>query len=601
MNSSPSNAAHSPGSFPGGRAAPAPGQEHRDPTVESDEFPTVQVELSVAGATELVGRVLARIRDEAARALAEERDAARTLTGAGRGVLDWGSSLQGTVQPDDGEESGAASHPAGSAPGQLDPAKARRHAQILRDLAEIEGLARHVDAARTWAAGRVDEASAREYGAEGLARQHSFRSPSALTAAVAGISERTAQRRIRLAKLTRTDITLQGEATPGAFSAVAAALAAGTLGIDSAEAIVTGLTRVIRRTGASEHTAAAERELVSLATTGTAGLRHTAEDVARLTEHVAELLDPDGAAPDEAERRSKRFLRLTPLVDGMTRLSGLLDPESAAIMSALVTPTERERAQEWAEHQRTEHAEQEDTGAETSGPRSAPGSEAGLDPAPDDRTPAQRTLDRLIDGIRTHLGTRNAGIATGTSTLVNIHVSAEALQNGTGPSWTDGLFAPLSADSALRELCDGKHAVTLFGSDGAVLAQGRAQRLFTPPQKLALAARDGGCVWPGCAAPPVDCDAHHVIPWSEHHHHGPTDVSNGVLLCRFHHRRIHANMHGGRPPADSWSIRMIRELPHLIPPQLLDWNRTPQPLGRRRIRRTTPARAPARSGNAGPP
>ncbi|MEB4613213.1 HNH endonuclease signature motif containing protein, partial [Leucobacter sp. M11] len=231
------------------------------------------------------------------------------------------------------------------------------------------------------------------------------------------------------------------------------------------------------------------------------------------------------------------------------------------------------------------------TGADTKGP-----SGTSTDPTPDDRTPAQRTLDRLIDGIRAHLAERNAGVATGASTLVNIHVSAESLQDGTGPAWADGIFAPLSAETALRELCDGKHAITIFGTTGAVLAQGRAQRLFTPAQKLALAARDGGCVWPGCDAPPTDCDAHHVIPWSEHNLNGPTDVKNGVLLCRFHHRRIHEHARDGLGAEHRWTIRMIRELPHLIPPERLDWNRTPRPLGRRRtgVRHRTRGRSPAR-------
>lgn len=497
--------------------------------------------------------VVTRLRDEAARAPVEERATARHVAGTGRGVLDWGGSLQGVVPPGGSVEHGP--------DGQLDPARARRHEHIFRDLAEVEALARQVDGARTWAAGRVDEASAHELGAEGLAKQHNFRSPAALTAAVAGVSERTARQRIRLAKLTPTGTTLLEEVTPGAFPAVATALHQGTLGAESAEVIVTGLSRVIRRIGSSERTEAAERELIALATADSAGLRHTAEDVAHLTEHVAELLDPDGAAPDEGERCTKRFLRLTPLSDGMTKLSGLLDPESAAVLSAFVIPTERERAQEWVEHGRAPTPDGPGAGSGFLDPepsaRSAARCEPVIegqyadrvqDPAPDNRTRAQRTLDRLIDGVRAHLRTRNAGLTTGTSTLVSIHVSAEALQDGNGPAWTDGLFAPLSAGTALRELCD----------------------------------------------------AHHVIPWNQHHLHGPTDVGNGVLLCRFHHRRIHANMQGEQPPGDRWTIKMIRELPHLIPPQHLDWNRTPRPLGRRRLRRTTPARAPSHTRSPGP-
>ncbi|MEB4616085.1 DUF222 domain-containing protein, partial [Leucobacter sp. M11] len=345
MNFFPSTDAAFPGFHPGGVAVPGNASETSSSEAVAPEnraAATVTIPLTVAGLTEAAHLILTELRDEAARALAEEHAAARDTAGAGQGVLDWGGGLQGVIQPD------------GATEGVLDPAKARRHERILADLAGVEALARHVDAARIWAAGRVDEASAREYGSEGLARQQNFRSPGALTASVTGVSERTARQRIRLAKRTRTATNLLGEPVPGPFPAVAAALDAGELGTDAAEVIVAGLSRVTKRIGASEQTGAAERELVALAGSDTGGLRHSAEEVARLTEHAVELLDPDGAAPDEYERRQKRFLRLTPLSDGMTRLTGLLDPESAAIMTALVTPTERERAKEWAEHRRAE-------------------------------------------------------------------------------------------------------------------------------------------------------------------------------------------------------------------------------------------------------
>jgi hypothetical protein len=51
-----------------------------------------------------------------------------------------------------------------------------------------------------------------------------------------------------------------------------------------------------------------------------------------------------------------------------------------------------------------------------------------------------------------------------------------------------------------------------------------------------LAARDGGCRFPGCDRPLAWCDAHHVIPWSAG---GPTDQGNLAMLCRRHHRAVH--------------------------------------------------------------
>src|SRR5947207_1071753 len=51
-------------------------------------------------------------------------------------------------------------------------------------------------------------------------------------------------------------------------------------------------------------------------------------------------------------------------------------------------------------------------------------------------------------------------------------------------------------------------------------------------QFRALAVRDGGCRFPGCARPVSWCEAHHVVPWEDG---GPTDRANLVLLCWRHH------------------------------------------------------------------
>jgi hypothetical protein len=69
------------------------------------------------------------------------------------------------------------------------------------------------------------------------------------------------------------------------------------------------------------------------------------------------------------------------------------------------------------------------------------------------------------------------------------------------------------------------------------LAVGRSQRTATPAQLKALTVRDGGCIHPGCSRTSAYCDAHHVVHWADG---GLTDVSNLVLLCRHHHRTLHA-------------------------------------------------------------
>jgi hypothetical protein len=69
-----------------------------------------------------------------------------------------------------------------------------------------------------------------------------------------------------------------------------------------------------------------------------------------------------------------------------------------------------------------------------------------------------------------------------------------------------------------------------------VIDVGRSQRVVTPAVRQALEVRDRGCVWPGCDTPARWSDTHHLIHWARG---GTTDLTNQVLLCYFHHRRVH--------------------------------------------------------------
>jgi hypothetical protein len=94
---------------------------------------------------------------------------------------------------------------------------------------------------------------------------------------------------------------------------------------------------------------------------------------------------------------------------------------------------------------------------------------------------------------------------------------------------------------------------------------GREQRLFTARQRIALAARDGGCRWPGCDRPPSWTEAHHIRHWKRDH--GPTDIVNGILLCRHHHLLLHDN---------GWEITRTGSDYWLVPPADIDPHRVPR-------------------------
>jgi hypothetical protein len=78
-------------------------------------------------------------------------------------------------------------------------------------------------------------------------------------------------------------------------------------------------------------------------------------------------------------------------------------------------------------------------------------------------------------------------------------------------------------------------AQLMLGGPQLPLAVGRTTRIATPAQRRALAARDGGCIIPGCQVPAENCQTHHLSEWSAG---GGSDLENLVLLCWAHHRQV---------------------------------------------------------------
>ena len=71
--------------------------------------------------------------------------------------------------------------------------------------------------------------------------------------------------------------------------------------------------------------------------------------------------------------------------------------------------------------------------------------------------------------------------------------------------------------------------------DGDVLYLGDKIRCFTAKQRAAIAARDGGCIIPGCTIPARWTEVHHVLPW---HEGGLTNIDNGTLPGPSHHHHV---------------------------------------------------------------
>lgn len=221
----------------------------------------------------------------------------------------------------------------------------------------------------------------------------------------------------------------------------------------------------------------------------------------------------------------------------MTPVFGLLPPEDAAVLRGAI-------------HAHRTAALSGDCGGEV-------GNTDHPDAVSDSAWRSRQQSDYdVVRGILTAgLGRERAGV-DGVRTLHEtvVHVTLVDLHRRTGAGWVDGTDCPIGLPSVERSVCTGTTRLLVTGDAGEPLFLGRRKRLFTRAQKRAIAARDGGCVWPGCASPPAAGDVHHVRFWS---HDGPTDIDNGVLLCQHHHTWLHT--HRDR------EIQMHQGLPYLVP------------------------------------
>lgn len=413
----------------------------------------------------------------------------------------------------------------------------------------VERFGRIVDAARVQFAGELAFRSRRELGDDGLSRSENFTTPAKLLSAVTGVSTREGNSRLALGLRLRRSEQLGG--IPGAepFPVVSAALAGGTLPLESA-AVITRVCAELRTRGVAHETAAdAEKVLTEIAQRPT----FCADQVEVAGKRIREHLDPDGAEPRRETQERRRSLSISLTTDGMYRVAGLLTPQQAGI---------------WVNAARA-----------VMSPRTGPRFKAEDDvveeaPLADDRTQPQKMADAVTELITRAAGAPDMPKLAGATTTVNVHVSLADLEAGRGIGWVDGIEEPLAPSVVEQLRCNSPIVATVLGDNGKVLYLGKTKRLFSPSQLKALAARDGGCTLGSCDAPVSATEAHHVEEWkSPGYAPGRTDIDNGVLLCRFHHAHLHRS---------SWKLRMIDGAPHLIPPSSVDPTRTPIPTTKRR-------------------
>ena len=411
-------------------------------------------------------------------------------------------------------------------------------AALLGELERAFAAHRDSEARLVQLAGEVARRSTVPDGlADGLADRYGCTSPAALLAQVGGGSQVAAARWVRLAAQVHPRIMLSGDVVPPLFPLAGAALNDLQISADAATAIVTALASASPRADLDD-LVAAETALVAFAR------EHPADTVRTLAAQWREALDPDGLEP--AELVERRSLRRTMTATGLKRFTLDLDPEGAAYLDAAIDSA---------------------VGAGLRTPRfEDPDDETTLpEPA---LSVAQLGADAIVDLARHGIACDNTSVPIPAATVV-VRMSLESLLDGTGLAEIDGAQSTIPADVARRIAADAHIIPAVLGGPSEVLDWGQRRRLFSPAQRLALAERDGGCAWADCNRPPSYTEAHHIRWWQAHA--GPTDLSNGVLLCSKHHHAVHN--HG-------WAIEVRDNVPWFIPPSTVDATRRPRRGGR---------------------
>jgi hypothetical protein len=365
-------------------------------------------------------------------------------------------------------------------------------AALIANHSLLANARQRIDAAMAVSSAELARRSHHDLGHSGLAQRLGARTPERLVQNLSGVSKGEAARLVRVGSLRDAEPWARSVSV-GAADAIQRGLGAPTIDVSAVE---------LARAAASLIPEAHELTL---------------EQLAARASDLRDELDEAGVADRERQLHENRYLRLSAQPGGMVRLTGLLDPESAALVTdafdAVTTPRR-------------------------SGPSFAAPDPDAPDIAADARTREQLMLDSFVEMVRLAVGADPGTLFGERRPAVRILVAARDLARGAGSAQLEGQSAAVSIDTVERHICASGSLTVAFDPDGQPINVGRAQRLFTSAQRLALSARDGGCRFPGCDRPPSWAEAHHIVPCSRG---GPTDIVNGVLLCRHHHLLVHNN------------------------------------------------------------
>jgi Domain of unknown function (DUF222) len=285
------------------------------------------------------------------------------------------------------------------------------------------------------------------------------------------------------------------------------ALAHGDLRVDQARAIIRAV-QALPDDLDPDLVIKAERHLVA------AAQEHDARTLTILGRRLLEVVAPDLADAHEAdllekeEAKAAQATRLTMTDDGHGKVHGrfTLPTVQAAMLKKMLLAIAAPK------HQAATHG-------------------AGVQ-----RRPGPERMGRAFAELIERIPAKRLPKVGGLDATIVVKIDLDTLTGKLHKAGVLDTGERISPGLARRLACAGRVIPVVLGGRSEVLDVGRARRLFTRAQLLALSLRDGGCVAEGCDWPPWLCHAHHWQRWADG---GPTDLTNGGLLCPRHHARAH--------------------------------------------------------------
>lgn len=350
----------------------------------------------------------------------------------------------------------------------------------------------------------------------GLAGEHGCTSSAAFLSQLLRIDPREAAGRVRATADLAPRRELTGAPLPPLFAVTATACLAGEISAEHAQIVRHTVESICDKVRPDVETWT-ESFLVEQAR------QFEPVTLRKLAARVRDSFDPDGTLTEEAERERRRDLTIYQRPDGSAQVRGELTALCAESLLTVLDTLARPKPGEG---------------------KPAADEKAARDP----RTPGQRRHDGLHGALATLLRCGELPDRGGVSTTLLFTMSADQAATGIGLART-GHGALVPARTALSHSGDARMQTVVLSAVKGIEGYSTIQRLFTEGQRLAMVARDGGCSFPGCTAPPQQCQAHHVV---DHALGGPTSVTNGTLLCGYHHhtfemRGWRCEMRDGRP------------------------------------------------------